>query len=133
MMKPRTQVNIRVENVGTPFTGSLKEGDVLRIPVAHGEGSYYYTDDVLKSLEENSQVVFRYCDHRGEVTPESNPNGSVANIAGICNQAGNVVGMMPHPERCSESILGGADGRLMFESVISWLGLGLKKAKYKAQ
>lgn len=124
-------VNIRVENNKTAFTGCLKEGDVLRIPVAHGEGSYYCTGDVLKSLEENSQVVFRYCDGDGNVTEESNPNGSIGNIAGICNKAGNVLGMMPHPERCSESVLGGADGKFIFESVISWLGLG-KKTKSKA-
>jgi phosphoribosylformylglycinamidine synthase len=104
---------------------------VLRIPVAHGEGSYYCTGDVLKALEDNSQVVFRYCDGEGNVTPESNPNGSIENIAGICNKAGNVLGMMPHPERCSESVLGGTDGRFIFESVISWLGLG-KKTKSKA-
>jgi phosphoribosylformylglycinamidine synthase len=126
-------VDIRVENDKTPFTGSLKEGDVLRIPVAHGEGSYYCTEDVLKSLEDNSQIVFRYCDAEGNITPESNPNGSIGNIAGICSKAGNVLGMMPHPERCSESVLGGADGRLIFESVISWLGLGQKKAKSKAR
>lgn len=124
-------VNIRVENNKTAFTGNLKVGDVLRIPVAHGEGSYYCTGDVLKALEENSQVVFRYCDGEGNVTPESNPNGSIGNIAGICSKAGNVLGMMPHPERCSESVLGGADGKLIFESVISWLGLG-KKTKSKA-
>lgn len=126
-------VNIRVENSKTPFTGRLKEGDVLRIPVAHGEGSYYCTHDVLKSLEDNSQIVFRYSDTEGSLTPESNPNGSIGNIAGICSKAGNVLGMMPHPERCSESILGGADGRLIFESVISWLGLGQRKTKRKAQ
>lgn len=124
-------VNIRVENNKTAFTRNLKDGDVLRIPVAHGEGSYYCTGDVLKSLEENSQVVFRYCDGDGNVTEESNPNGSIGNIAGICNKAGNVLGMMPHPERCSESVLGGADGKFIFESVISWLGLG-KKTKSKA-
>ena len=124
-------VNIRVENNQTVFTGNLKAGDVLRMPVAHGEGSYYCTGDVLKSLEENSQIVFRYCDGEGRVTQESNPNGSVENIAGICNKAGNVLGMMPHPERCSEDILGGSDGRFIFESVVSWLGLG-KKTKSKA-
>jgi len=126
-------VSIRVENSKTPFTWRLKEGDVLRIPVAHGEGSYYCTHDVLKSLEDNSQIVFRYSDTEGSLTPESNPNGSIGNIAGICSKAGNVLGMMPHPERCSESILGGSDGRLIFESVISWLGLGQRKTKRKAQ
>jgi phosphoribosylformylglycinamidine synthase len=124
-------VNIRVENNKTAFTGNLNEGDVLRIPVAHGEGSYYCTGDVLKELEDNSQIVFRYCDGEGNVTPGSNPNGSIGNIAGICNKSGNVLGMMPHPERCSESVLGGADGKLIFESVISWLGLG-NKTKSKA-
>ena len=124
-------VNIRAENNKTVFTGNLKEGDVLRIPVAHGEGSYYCTGEALKSLEDNAQIVFRYCGGDGNVTPESNPNGSIENIAGICNKAGNVLGMMPHPERCAESLLGGTDGRFIFESVISWLGLG-KKTKSKA-
>jgi phosphoribosylformylglycinamidine synthase len=114
-------VNIRVENANTPFTHLMKEGDLLRIPIAHGEGNYFATPDDAKRLNENSEVVFRYCDEKGETTPQSNPNGSIENIAGICNSRGNVLGMMPHPERCCEDILGGKDGRLIFESIISWL------------
>ncbi len=115
------QVNVRVENNQTPFTNLMKVGDVLRIPIAHAEGNYYCGVQDLKSLDENSQVVFRYCDDRGETTPEANPNGSMENIAGICDENGNVLGMMPHPERSSEELLGGRDGRFIFESVISWL------------
>lgn len=114
-------VNIRVENNNTPFTHLMKVGDNLRIPIAHGEGNYFAPQDTLENFEQNSQVVFRYCDEKGRVTPESNPNGSIENIAGICSPQGNILGMMPHPERCSEDILGGENGRLIFESVISWL------------
>ncbi len=114
-------VNIRVDNNITPFTHLMKIGDLLRIPVAHGEGNYFASEEVLGELRQNSQIVFRYCDEEGRVMPESNPNGSIENIAGICNPRGNILGMMPHPERCSEEILGGENGRLIFESVISWL------------
>jgi len=114
-------VNIRVENTNTPFTHLMRVGDLLRVPIAHGEGNYFAHPDDIRRLNENSQVVFRYCDEKGKVTPESNPNGSVDNIAGISNPQGNVVGMMPHPERCCEEILGGEHGRLIFESLISWL------------
>lgn len=114
-------VNIRVENNNTPFTHLTKVGDNLRIPIAHGEGNYFAPQEVLVKFSQNSQVVFRYCDEKGGVTPESNPNGSIDNIAGICNPQGNILGMMPHPERCSEKILSGENGRLIFESVISWL------------
>jgi len=114
-------VNIRVENNNTPFTHLTKVGDSLRIPIAHGEGNYFAPQEVLVKFSQNSQVVFRYCDEEGKVTPESNPNGSIENIAGICSPQGNILGMMPHPERCSEEMLGGENGRLIFESVISWL------------
>ncbi len=110
-------VNIRVENNDTPFTHLMRVGDILRIPIAHGEGNYFATHDDMISLN----VVFRYCDERGNITPESNPNGSIHNIAGICNHQGNILGMMPHPERCSEELLGGENGRLIFESAISWM------------
>ena len=113
-------VNIRVENTNTPFTHLMGRGDVLRIPIAHGEGNYFANQDDIKRLNENSAVVFRYCDEKGKITSESNPNGSTENIAGICNARGNVLGMMPHPERCSEEIVGGEDGRTIFESLISW-------------
>ena len=112
-------VNLRLENNGTLFTSNMNKGDVLRMPVAHGEGNYFCTKEDLEALKENSQIVFRYCDEEGEVTDESNPNGSLYNIAGISNKEGNVLGMMPHPERCSEGLLGGEDGRAIFESVIS--------------
>jgi len=114
-------VHIRVENNETPFTNLLEMGDVLTIPIAHNEGNYFATPEDLKKLNRNSQVVFRYCNEKGEITQEANPNGSIENIAGICNPRGNVLGMMPHPERCSEKILGKEDGRPIFESIISWL------------
>jgi phosphoribosylformylglycinamidine synthase len=110
-------VNILVENNKTPFTHLMKVGDFLKIPIAHGEGSYFGPPEDIKNLN----VVFRYCNEEGRITTESNPNGSTENIAGISNLGGNILGMMPHPERCSEELLGGESGRLIFESVISWL------------
>ncbi len=112
---------LSIENTHTPFTYSLKQGDVLKIPVAHGEGNYFIEDQSLESLISGSQVVFRYSDENGESNSVSNPNGSVYNIAGICNSNGNVLGMMPHPERSCEELIGGSDGRLIFESVYSWI------------
>jgi phosphoribosylformylglycinamidine synthase subunit PurQ / glutaminase len=109
---------LRVETGETPFTAKLKVECVLRMPVAHGEGSYFADETTLDSLESNSQVVFRYADESGNVTPESNPNGSFHNIAGICNQARNVVGMMPHPDRAWERKLGSEDGKLLFGSLV---------------
>ena len=111
-------VNIRVENNSIPYTYLCQHGQVLSIPIAHIEGNYYADDKTIESLEENNQIVFRYCDERGELSEDSNPNGSKGSIAGICNREGNILGMMPHPERASESILGSDDGRLVFESVI---------------
>lgn len=113
-------IRLRCENHETPFTNRLNAGRQLAIPVAHGEGQFVATADTLKELEANRQIVFRYCDERGEPTAESNPNGAMDNIAGIVNQAGNVLGMMPHPERCSEPELGGADGRGVWESIMNW-------------
>ena len=110
--------NIRVENSSLPFTSRAKAGDVLRIPVSHGEGSYYADEAILKELEDNNRVVFRYCTPSGEITGEANPNGSVRNIAGIVNKAGNVLGMMPHPERAAEEIIGSVDGNVIFDSII---------------
>ncbi|MEA4883489.1 MAG: phosphoribosylformylglycinamidine synthase subunit PurQ [Clostridia bacterium] len=115
---------IRVESARTPFTSGLSVGETLALTIAHGEGNYYADDAVLASLEAAGQVVFRYCDEAGNVTPGSNPNGSLNNIAGICNKGGNVLGMMPHPERAAEEILGGADGRALFESVAAWVSGG---------
>lgn len=114
-------VNLRVENTATPFTSALEQGQVLQVPVAHGEGNYYADQEVLDQIEANGQVLFRYCDVDGEVTPEANPNGSSRNIAGVTNEAGNVVGLMPHPERCAESVLGRKDGALIFRSVLDHL------------
>ena len=114
-------VTLRVENNKTPFTGKLKKGRILRIPIAHNEGNYYVDSKTLKEMNKNGQVIFRYCDEKGEVSKGSNPNGSLENIAGICNEKRNVLGMMPHPERCSEKILGSDDGRAIFGSMISWV------------
>ena len=110
---------IRCDNQATPF--SRFEGSVLKIPIAHGQGNYFIRQDGLRELRENNQIVFRYCDAQGMVSDEANPNGSVANIAGIVNRRGNVLGMMPHPERCSEAQLGSVDGRRIFESIIEYL------------
>ncbi|MGI9860441.1 phosphoribosylformylglycinamidine synthase subunit PurQ [Moorella naiadis] len=112
--------HLRVENNATPFTNRFREGQVIRIPIAHGEGNYYADAATLAELEANRQVVLRYCTPDGAVTPAANPNGSVGNIAGICNREGNILGMMPHPERCAEGILGGTDGRELLASIIDW-------------
>lgn len=117
-------VRVRVENNQTPFTRRCRPGQVLRIPIAHAEGNYTADQEVLEEWERTGRVVFRYVDDRGEPTPEANPNGSVNNIAGVLNAAGNVVGLMPHPERCMEDLLGSADGRLIFESIIESVRLG---------
>jgi phosphoribosylformylglycinamidine synthase len=109
-------VYLKVENSKTLF--SRFEKDVVRIPIAHGEGNYFIHEDGMNRLKDNGQIVFRYCDKEGAVTSESNPNGSLDNIAGIINEAGNVLGMMPHPERCSEDVLGDKDGLLIFQSII---------------
>ncbi len=109
---------LRCERVGTPYTGELARGQVIRVPIAHGEGNYVADPETLDALERRSQVVFRYCDESGEVTAAANPNGSQSGIAGIVNERGNVLGMMPHPERCAEAALGGADGLLLFRSVL---------------
>lgn len=110
-------VYLRVEKSDNRFTGASAVGNVLKIPIAHGEGNYYFQDDRIRQLEENGQVLFRYCDRAGNVTDEANPNGSINNIAGIINREGNVLGMMPHPERAVEEIIGSTDGLEIFESV----------------
>ena len=114
-------VNIRVEATDTPFTLLCQRGQVLRIPIAHGEGNYFAAPDVVQALEDQRRVVFRYVTPEGEPTPEANPNGSIRNIAGVCNERRNIVGLMPHPERACERALGSADGLLLFESVIASL------------
>ena len=110
-------VNIRVENNATPFTSEVEREAVLSIPIAHAEGNYVCDDETYRQLEENGQIVFRYCDVNGDITDEANPNGARGNIAGICNENGNVLGMMPHPERACEELLGSNDGRDIFRSL----------------
>lgn len=110
-------VNLRVENRDTPFTSETEAGKVLSIPIAHAEGNYVCDDETFQNLEENGQIVFRYCDESGAITDQANPNGARSNIAGICNQERNVLGMMPHPERACEGILGSNDGRDIFQSL----------------
>jgi phosphoribosylformylglycinamidine synthase len=112
------QVFMRVEQTDTPFTLAAPKGRVLKMPTAHGEGNYYADPQVIRDLEASGRVVFRYCDARGDVTEAANPNGSLNNIAGLCNEARNVVGLMPHPERACEAALGSADGLVLFESVV---------------
>jgi phosphoribosylformylglycinamidine synthase subunit PurQ / glutaminase len=114
-------VIVRVEHTDTPFTLRASVGQRLRLPVAHGEGNYYAERSVVDELERTGRVVFRYCDERGDVTDAANPNGSINNIAGICSEHRNVVGLMPHPERACEDALGSADGLVMFESVVAAL------------
>jgi phosphoribosylformylglycinamidine synthase I len=111
-------VHLRVEETDTPFTGLCRKGQVLRVPIAHGEGNYFVPPDVLRDLQANRQIIFRYTTAEGVVTDEANPNGSVDNIGGICNERRTVVGLMPHPERACEPQLGSDDGRLLLESVI---------------
>jgi phosphoribosylformylglycinamidine synthase len=113
------QVHLRCETSDTLFTQSLHNGQVLQVPVAHGEGNYFTDEDTLKELQDNDQIVFRYCDKEGSSTQETNFNGSVDNIAGICNKQRNVLGMMPHPERAMEKQLGSDDGKLLFESILN--------------
>src|SRR5438128_5369575 len=117
-------VHIRVEQTDTPFTLACRRGQVLRIPIAHGEGNYFAEPEVIARLEANRQIVFRYTNAAGGVVDDANPNGSAAAIAGLCNETRNVVGLMPHPERACEPVLGSADGRLIFESVVAALKTG---------
>ncbi len=112
-------VHLRVEDAECSFTGDCRPGEILRIPIAHGEGNYYHFDADVRQLEDSGQVVFRYVDADGQVTNDANPNGSRNNIAGIRNRDGNVLGLMPHPERAVEDILGSADGLKVFESLRS--------------
>jgi len=114
-------VHVRVEQTDTPFTCRASKEQVLRIPIAHGEGNYYAEPKVVNELESAGRVIFRYCDAQGAITDAANPNGALNSIAGICSHQRNVVGLMPHPERACESALGSADGLVLFESVISAL------------
>lgn len=110
-------VKVRVENTDTPFTQELKTGSVLRMPIAHAEGNYVCDDATFEELVRHQQIIFRYCDAGGNVTEAANPNGARDNIAGICNRGRNVVGLMPHPERACEDLLGSSDGREVFRSL----------------
>ena len=112
-------VHLRVESASSPFSRSAREGQVLRVPISHGEGRYYADAATLAALESEGRVIFRYCSPSGEASGDANPNGSLGNIAGIVNGRGNVLGMMPHPERCCDPMLGGVDGRAIFESLIA--------------
>ena len=123
------QVHLRVEQVDTPFTCACRPGQILQMPIAHGEGNYFAPPDVIARLEANRQVVFRYTNAAGEVTDEANPNGSMAAVAGLCNEGRNVVGLMPHPERACESALGSADGLRLFESAVESIKSGALVAR----
>ena len=114
-------VNLRVEATDTVFTRDYVNGQIIRIPVAHNEGNYFADDETLNRLDGENRVAFRYCSPEGEVTPAHNPNGAARNIAGILNEGRNVLGMMPHPERLAEALLGGTDGRPMFDSLVEAL------------
>jgi phosphoribosylformylglycinamidine synthase subunit PurQ / glutaminase len=112
-------VHVRVEQTDTPFTSGARAGQVLRLPIGHGEGNYFAPPELLQKIEANRQVVLRYCDADGHVDDQSNPNGSVNAIAALCNEKRNVLGMMPHPERACEPLLGGDDGRILLASVVN--------------
>ena len=114
-------IQVRVESTATPFTGRCRPGQVLTLPIAHADGNYYTDSTTLSALKAGNQIVFRYCTPAGEVTPEANPNGSLDSIAGITSAAGNVLGLMPHPERSAEALLGNEDGRLILLSLLDTL------------
>ena len=114
--------HVRVERTDTGFTAACERGQVLQLPISHGEGNYHAGADVLRELEETGRIVFRYCDEQGLLGGDSNPNGSAHDIAGVINPAGNVLGMMPHPERVSDPLLGGDDGNLLWRSIIERWG-----------
>jgi phosphoribosylformylglycinamidine synthase len=112
-------IHLLADNTASRMTAGIPQNKPLKIPIAHGEGRFYADEKTIRELEENKQVLFRYCDDRGAVTDAANPNGSLQNIAGICNRGRNVFGMMPHPERAAEEVLGNTDGRIIFESFLS--------------
>ena len=115
-------VHLRVENETTPFTSRAKKGQVLRIPIAHYDGNFFSPPDTIQEIKTNNQIVLRYSDDQGQLSEDANVNGSLESIAGLINKAGNVMGMMPHPERASEALLGSEDGQIIFESIIRWKG-----------
>ena len=114
-------VNLRVESTATPFTSECRTSEVLQIPVGHMEGNYTCDEETHKTLLRNERIIFRYCDEQGHTTAAANPNGSLDNIAGICNEGRNVLGMMPHPDRSAEALLGSSDGYKMFQSMVGAL------------
>ena len=114
-------VRVRVESADTPFTNELRRGQILSMPVAHADGNYVCDDETLAELRREDRIIFRYCDAAGDATPEANPNGARDSIAGICNRERNVVGLMPHPERACEDLLGSSDGRGIFHSLAATL------------
>lgn len=114
--------HLRVERTNSGFTNAYQQGQVVQMPISHGEGLYYAPANVLQELEETGRVLFRYCGNNGEVSPEANPNGSLNNIAGVVNEQGNVLGMMPHPERASDPLVGGTDGILLWRSIVERWG-----------
>jgi phosphoribosylformylglycinamidine synthase len=114
-------VNVRVESANTPFTHELKTGEILRMPIAHADGNFVCDDQTFAELSEDNRIIFRYCDRHGELTEAANPNGSREHIAGICNRERNVLGLMPHPERACEDLLGSSDGREVFRSLAGTL------------
>lgn len=114
-------VHLRIEEKNTPFTNKGEEGQVLRIPIAHFDGSYYDSEENIENLKKNNQIIFRYSEPDGLLSEKANVNGSKESVAGIISKSGNVMGMMPHPERASEAILGSEDGKIIFQSIINWL------------
>ncbi len=119
-------VHLRTETVRSPFTNELRQGQVIRIPISHGEGRYYADAEMLARLREQDQIAFRYCTPEGDITAEANPNGAADNIAGILNEGRNVLGMMPHPERASEALMGGDDGLLIWGSMLAAVNAPLR-------
>jgi phosphoribosylformylglycinamidine synthase len=117
-------VHLRIENISTPFTSRSENGRILRIPIAHFDGNYYSDPQRLDELKKHNRIIFRYCSADGKIDEESNVNGSMESIAGLINSGGNVMGMMPHPERASEAILGSEDGRVIFDSIFHYLKSG---------
>ncbi len=113
-------IYLKVGTTSSPFTNKCSEGQVLRVPIAHGEGNYYCDDATLEALEKDGRIAFRYCSEEGIMDKAFNPNGSRHNIAGILSENHNILGMMPHPERCSEAVLGNTDGKVVFDSIIAW-------------
>jgi len=116
-------VNLKIANNDTPFTNKLEKDEIINIPIAHGDGNYFASEDTIKELQDNNQIVFQYCDKNGNISDEANPNGSLLNIAGIINKQKNVLGMMPHPERASDKVLGYTDGYKIFDSIINYFKL----------